>query len=169
MTSGHDIEDRVRAVLDSTGVPFEIFEIDPDFADTAAFCEKYGYAMEESGNTIIVASKKEPKQYCACVVRASTRLDVNHAVADLMGIRKLSFASAEETVALTGMMIGGVTVFALPEGLPIYVDEGLMGLDRVILGSGSRSSKVKVSPEVFHRLPAAKVIAGLATMPPPAP
>ncbi len=167
MTSGHDIEDRVRAVLDGAGVPFEIFEIDPDFADTAAFCEKYGYAMEESGNTIIVASKKEPKQYCACVVRASTRLDVNHAVADLMGIRKLSFASAEETVALTGMMIGGVTVFALPEGLPIYVDEGLMGLDRVILGSGSRSSKVKVSPEVFHRLPAAKVIAGLATAPPP--
>ncbi len=166
MTSGHDIEDRVRAVLAGTGMPFEIFEIDPDFADTAAFCEKYGYAMEESGNTIIVASKKEPKQYCACVVRASTRLDVNHAVADLMGIRKLSFASAEETVALTGMMIGGVTVFALPEGLPIYVDEGLMGRDWVILGSGSRSSKVKVNPEVFHRLPAAKIIAGLAMMPP---
>lgn len=166
MTSGREIEERVRAVLESTGVPFEIFEIDPDFADTAAFCQKYGYTLEESGNTIIVASKKEPKQYCACVVRASTRLDVNHAVADLMGIRKLSFATAEETIALTGMMIGGVTVFALPEDLPIYVDEGLMGLDSVILGSGSRSSKVKVSPEVFHRLPAAKVIAGLASEPP---
>jgi prolyl-tRNA editing enzyme YbaK/EbsC (Cys-tRNA(Pro) deacylase) len=93
-------------------------------------------------------------------VKATTRLDVNHAVADLMGVRKLSFASAEETVSLTGMMIGGVTVFAL--------HERLMSLDYVILGSGSRSSKVKTSPEVFLRLPQAKVIPGLALEPPPA-
>jgi prolyl-tRNA editing enzyme YbaK/EbsC (Cys-tRNA(Pro) deacylase) len=66
------------------------------------------------------------------------------------------------------MMIGGVTVFALPPDLPIYVDERLMSLDYVILGSGSRSSKVKTSPEVFLRLPQAKVIPGLALEPPPA-
>jgi prolyl-tRNA editing enzyme YbaK/EbsC (Cys-tRNA(Pro) deacylase) len=160
------IEQRVREVLEGTGVPFEIFPIDPGFADTAAFCERYGYPPDSAGNTIIVGSKKEPKQYCACVVKATTRLDVNHAVADLMGIKKLSFASAEETVALTGMMIGGVTIFALPSDLPIYVDERLMSLDYVILGSGSRSSKVKTSPEVFRKLPQAKVIPGLATEPP---
>src|SRR5207237_5991664 len=126
----------VTATLDALGVPYEIHEIDPDFADTAAYCEKYGIPPEQSANTIIVGSKKEPKQYCACVVLATTRLDVNHAVKKLMGVSKVSFASAEETMALTGMRIGGVTVFALPPDVPLYVDERLMALAWLILGGG---------------------------------
>src|SRR2546427_1471422 len=74
-----------------------------------------------------------------------------------------SFASADETKALTGMMIGGVTVFALPDGLPIYVDDTLMDLPWLILGGGSRSSKIRTSPEVLRRLPGAQIVAGLTT------
>jgi prolyl-tRNA editing enzyme YbaK/EbsC (Cys-tRNA(Pro) deacylase) len=79
-----------------------------------------------------------------------------------MGVSRLSFATAEETMALTGMAIGGVTVFALPPDLPIYVDGALMGLDYVILGGGNRSTKIKISPDVFARLPGTQVITGLA-------
>ena len=158
-----DIERRVVEVLGRLGVPYEWIEIDPAFADTAAFCMKYGSPLERAGNTIVVASKKEPRQYAACVVLATTRLDVNHAVRTLLGVSKVSFASADETMALTGMLLGGVTVFALPEDLPIYVDDKLMALDWIILGSGSRSSKIKTSPEVFRRLPNARIVAGLST------
>jgi prolyl-tRNA editing enzyme YbaK/EbsC (Cys-tRNA(Pro) deacylase) len=143
-------------------VPYELFPIDPAYADTAAFCRRYAVPLERAANTILVASKKEPRQYAACVVTATTRLDVNHTVRRLMGASRVSFASAEETVAITGMMLGGVTVFALPEGLPIYVDERVMALDWIILGSGSRASKIRTSPEVFRRLPAAVVVPGLA-------
>ena len=154
-------ESRVVSFLDSTGVPYEIVEIDPDFADTAAFCEKYGFPMENSANTIIVASKKKPKTFIAAVVRATHRIDVNHTVKRVMNVGKISFARAEETVELTGMMIGGVTVLALPPGLPIYVDPGLVGLDYVILGGGSRSIKIKVSPDIFSVIPGALVVEGL--------
>src|SRR5256884_7311548 len=115
------IDQRVAEVLLGLGVPHDVVTIDPSFADTAAFCEKYGVPLENSANTIIVASKKEPKQYAACVVKATRRLDVNHAVRRLLGVAKLSFASAEETKALTGMMLGGVTVFALPPEMPLYL------------------------------------------------
>ncbi|MBI1735469.1 MAG: hypothetical protein HYR51_09870 [Candidatus Rokubacteria bacterium] len=154
---------RVAEVLDGLGVPYEIMTIDPDFADTARFCERYGIPLDRSANTIVVASKKEPKQYAACVVLATTRLDVNHAVRRAMGVSRLSFASAEETRELTGMMIGGVTVFALPPDLPIYVDEAVTRPDWIILGGGSRSTKVKASPEVLRRLPNAIVVPDLAT------
>ncbi len=159
---GTAIEQQVIQVLDGLGMPYEIIHIDPAFADTAQFCERYGYAMAQSGNTIIVGSKKEPKQYAACVVKATRRLDVNHTVRKLMGVPRLSFATADETMGLTGMMIGGVTVFALPPDLAIYVDETLFECDRIILGGGSRSTKVLVTPEVFRRLPAATVIQGLS-------
>jgi len=153
---------RVRTSLDALGVTYEVMSIDPAFADTAQFCEKYGIPLANSANTIVVASKKEPKQYCACVVLATTRLDVNHAVKKLMGNARVSFASAEETKALTGMMIGGVTVFALPADVPLYVDDRIMALEWVILGGGGRDTKIRTTPEVFRRMPGATIVPGLA-------
>jgi prolyl-tRNA editing enzyme YbaK/EbsC (Cys-tRNA(Pro) deacylase) len=158
-----DVEQRVTAALDSIGVPYERVEIDPAFADTAEFCERYGYPLANSANTILVASKKEPRQFAACVVRADTRLDVNHRVRKLMGVRKLSFADGDETAQLTGMQIGGVTALALPSDLVVYVDSALMELDYVILGGGSRALKIKVAPELFRKLPNSEVIEALAT------
>ena len=40
-----------------------------------------------------------------------------------------------------------------------------MALDWVILGSGGRHGKVKISPAVFHRIPGARVVPGLALEP----
>jgi prolyl-tRNA editing enzyme YbaK/EbsC (Cys-tRNA(Pro) deacylase) len=156
------IEQQVRQVLDGVGVPYELIPIHAEFADTALFCERYGFPADHSVNTIIVGSKKEPRQYCACLVLATTRLDVNHAVRKLMGVSRVSFASADDTIALTGMMIGGVTVFALPAELPIYIDAQIMGLDYVILGGGSRSLKIKVSPEALRRLSHTQIVPALS-------
>ena len=156
------IERRVVAALDGAGVPYELHRIDPAFADTTAYCEHYGSSPDHAANTIIVVSKKEPRQYAACVVKATRRLDGNHTVRRLMNASRISFASSEETAALTGMMIGGVTVLALPGDMPIYVDERIMALDWVILGGGSRSSNIKVAPVALTRLANARVVPGLA-------
>ena len=69
---GAEVERRVVAVLDGLGVPYELQPIDPAFADTAAYCERYGVPLDHAANTIIVVSKKEPRQYAACVVAFTT-------------------------------------------------------------------------------------------------
>ncbi len=158
----------VAAALDALGVPYEVVPCDPAFADTAQFCERYGFPVDHCGNTIIVASKRQPVRYASCTVRGSDRLDVNKTVRKLMGVSRLSFAGAERTAALTGMEIGGVTPFALPPDIPVYFDEKLMGLDYVILGSGDRSSKVKMAPDALARIPNAVVVPGLSMPPRPA-
>ncbi len=156
------VEQRVRAAAEATGLPFETIECDPDLADTAAFCEAYGYSPDISANTIVVGSKTDPPVYAACVVLATTRLDVNGSVRRKLGARKVSFASAEDTSALTGMIIGGVTPFGLPRDLPIYLDERIMTLEWVIVGGGSRSQKVRVAPSVLAAIPNAEVVEGLS-------
>ena len=156
------IERTVRSALDVLQVAYQILPCDPELADTAAFCEHYGIPPSHSANAIIVASKKEPKQYAACLALATTQLDVNHAVRDLMGGKKLSFATAQETQDLTGMMVGGVTPFGLPEKLPIYIDSRVMEAEYVVVGGGSRSCKIKIAPEALQRLPGARVIENLA-------
>lgn len=158
-----DIEATVRHYLAGQPVSYEIVDCDPELADTAAFCAAYGYAMEDSANTIIVVGKSDPPVYAACVVLATTRLDVNRTVRQRLGVRKASFAAAAETAALTGMMIGGVTVFGLPLELPLWIDERVMARQRIVLGGGSRSCKVLAPPTVLVALPNAEVVAGLAT------
>ena len=135
----------VASALEEFGIVYELLNIDPDFADTASFCVKYNYPLEYSGNTIIVASKKGPERYVACIVQASSSLNVNQVVSQLIDSRKASFASSEKVVQLTGMMIGGVIPFGLPQNMAIYADEELKTIDYLILGSGDRSTKVKIA------------------------
>jgi prolyl-tRNA editing enzyme YbaK/EbsC (Cys-tRNA(Pro) deacylase) len=153
--------------LEPLGVPYELFACDPALADTAAFCAAYGFDPVDSANTIVVIGKTDPPRYAACVTLAPYRLDVNRAVRDRLGTRKASFAPAEETAALTGMQIGGVTVFGLPAELPIWVDSRVMARDRIVLGGGSRSWKVVAAPDILRALPSVDVIDDLATEPRP--
>jgi len=165
----HDPDGRARlqGVLESLGVDYELFPCDPALADTAAFCAAYGFAPEDSANTIVVIGKGDPPRYAACVVLAPNRLDVNRAVRDRLGTRKASFAPADATSEITGMQIGGVTVFGLPGELPIWVDGRVMERERIVLGGGSRSWKVIAPPEILLTLPNVEVVDGLATHPLP--
>lgn len=160
---------RVVEALQALDAEFETLPIDPDLADTAAFCERYGYRLDESANAILVASRKPEGVHAVCVALATTRLDVNHAVRRLLGVQRLSFAPADLTRQVTGMEIGGVTPFGLPDGLRVLVDAAVMGLSRCIVGGGSRAMKVSLDPEAFRRLPGAEVVEGLAVRPDPIP
>lgn len=152
----------IRQTLEASGQPFEVMDCDPALADTETFCAHYGQSPAHSANTIVVKSKTGEERFVACLVLATTRLDVNRAVRKRLGARKASFASAEETEAITGMVLGGVTPLALPPELPLWIDARIMGLDYVILGGGDRSSKIKVAPAILRGLPNAEVVDGLA-------
>jgi prolyl-tRNA editing enzyme YbaK/EbsC (Cys-tRNA(Pro) deacylase) len=156
---------RLERILAALDVEYELFPCDPALADTAQFCAAYGFALDESANTIVVVGKSEPRVYAACVVLAPHRLDVNRTVRARLGSRKASFAAADETRELTGMEIGGVTPFGLPRGLPIWVDSAVMARPRVVLGGGSRSWKVIAPPAILLALPSVEVVEGLASPP----
>ncbi|HXG57687.1 MAG TPA: YbaK/EbsC family protein [Thermoanaerobaculia bacterium] len=147
------LDPRVREALDRSGIAYEVLACEPHLADTAEFCAHYGIAPEEACNTIVVVVKGEPRRYVACVVRADTKLDVNHKLSALVGVKRLSFASAEETAQRTGQLIGGVTAFGLPEDMPLYFDRRMLERPTVILGGGNRSSKVRVKPQELAKLP----------------
>jgi prolyl-tRNA editing enzyme YbaK/EbsC (Cys-tRNA(Pro) deacylase) len=155
------LDSKVEAALTSGGLTYRVFECDPELADTQLFCEHYGFSLQQAANTLLTASRSEPIQFAACIVLATTRLDVNKKVSQLMNVKKVSFASQEQTVSLTGMQLGGVTPFGLPD-LPIYVDAAVMQQDEVITGGGNRSSKVFLAPQELLKLPNVVVVENLA-------
>jgi prolyl-tRNA editing enzyme YbaK/EbsC (Cys-tRNA(Pro) deacylase) len=137
--------------------------IDPNLADTAAFCEAYGITLAESANCVIVAGRRgEVTKYAACIVLATTRADVNGMVRRHLDVRKCSFAPMDEAVSLTGMEYGGITPIGLPADWPILVDSRVIATPHVIIGSGVRHGKIAVAGPALGALPGAQVIEGLA-------
>jgi prolyl-tRNA editing enzyme YbaK/EbsC (Cys-tRNA(Pro) deacylase) len=137
--------------------------IDPELADTAAFCEAYEVGLDVSANCVIVAGKRGGEvRYAACMVLATTRADVNGVVRKMLDVRKASFAPMDEAVALTGMEYGGITPIGLPAGWPILVDARVAGTPRVIIGSGVRHSKIELPGAALAWLPDARVVDDLA-------
>ncbi|HET7667571.1 MAG TPA: YbaK/EbsC family protein, partial [Mycobacterium sp.] len=137
-----------------------VSEIDPDLADTAAFCERYDIGLDVSANCVVVEARRADRTwFAACVVLATTRADVNGIVRKHLGARKISFAAMDVAVSLTGMEYGGITPVGLPDDWPILVDSNVVDQPRVIIGSGIRGSKLLAATEVLTALPNAEVLA----------
>jgi len=153
----------LRSLAPDLAARVEVAAIDPTLADTAAFCAAYGVAPEVSANCVIIAGTRgELTRYAACVVLATTRLDVNGVVRRLLDARRASFAPMDDAVALSGMEYGGITPVGLPPEWALYLDARVAALPSAIVGSGIRGSKLQLSGEVLAALPGAAVIDGLA-------
>ena len=134
--------------------------IDPDVADTAAFCAAYDVAEAASANCVVVAGRRgEVTTYAAVMVLATDRADVNGVVRRHLGARKISFAPMPDAVGLTGMEFGGITPVGLPDGWPVLVDEAVVAAGEVVIGSGLRRSKLLLPGSSLLDLPGAVALA----------
>jgi prolyl-tRNA editing enzyme YbaK/EbsC (Cys-tRNA(Pro) deacylase) len=147
-----------RAVRD-LAEEIRVAEIDPELADTAAFCERYGVAPDESANCVIVAGRRGGEtRYAAVMVLATTRADVNGVIRRHLDARKASFAPHQDAVDLTGMEYGGITPLGVPADWPVLVDEAVAAAPYVVIGSGLRRSKLAVSGATLANLKTAEVL-----------
>lgn len=139
-----------------------VAEIDPDLADTAAFCAAYDVAPEVSANCVVVAGRRDGEQrIAACLVLATTRADVNGIVKRCLDVRKASFLSMDDAVAATSMEYGGITPIGLPADWAMLVDPAVAALPYAVVGSGIRRSKLAVPGSVLASWPGAEVVDGL--------
>lgn len=151
----------VQALSDQDRV--EVAAIDPELADTEAFCAHYGQDLADSANCVVVAGKRAGEErFAACLILATTRADVNGVVRRRLDVRKASFAPLDATADATGMEYGGITPLGLPDGWPVLVDAAVAEHPRVVIGSGIRGSKLSIPGELAAALPGAEVIAALA-------
>jgi prolyl-tRNA editing enzyme YbaK/EbsC (Cys-tRNA(Pro) deacylase) len=155
------VAEALKARGDDAG-SVQVAEIDPDLADTAAFCETYGVPLDISANCVVLAAKRSgATQLAACLVLATTRADVNGLARRTLEARKASFASMDEAVAATGMEYGGITPIGLPPDWPLLVDAAVAACEQAVVGSGVRRSKLLLPGALLAALPGALVLDGL--------
>ncbi len=140
-----------------------VAEIDPDLADTAAFCAAYGTPLDASANCVVILGKRgDDERFAACLVLATTRADVNGLARRTLDARKASFAPMDRAVATTAMEYGGITPIGLPSDWPLLIDATVAAAPELVIGSGIRGSKLLVPGDLLAALPGARVLDGLA-------
>lgn len=136
-----------------------VAKIDPNFSDTAAFCEAYQTGTEIAVNCVILEAKRgEDKWYAACMIPATERADINGVVRKALDAKKVSFAPREDAVSMSGMEFGAINPIGLPADWRILVDSEAATLDYIVIGSGLRGSKLLVSGKLLSSLPNAEVL-----------
>lgn len=136
-----------------------VSEIDPEFADSLNFCDKYNIRPEDGANCLIVESKRAGEvKHAAVLVPVDKRADINNIVRKTLNASSISFASREFAVEATGMEFGSITVVGLPKDWPILIDEDVIKIPHLILGGGLRKSKLLVPGKALAQLPNAKVL-----------
>ncbi|HEY0240297.1 MAG TPA: YbaK/EbsC family protein [Friedmanniella sp.] len=135
--------DAVRAAGADWAADCFVAPIADDLADTAAFCEAYGVPLEVSANCVVVSGRRaETTTLAACLVLATDRADVNKVVRQHLGVRKISFAPMAEATERSQMEYGGITPVGLPAQWPVLVDQAVVDQAWVVVGSGTRGSKL---------------------------
>jgi prolyl-tRNA editing enzyme YbaK/EbsC (Cys-tRNA(Pro) deacylase) len=153
----------LAALDEAAAAAVGVAEIDPEAADTATFCERYGVSPAESANCVVITGRRDGEtRYAACVILATTRADVNNVARRELDVRKASFAAMDAAVEQTGMEYGGITPLGLPAGWPVLVDALVADTPTVVIGSGVRRSKLVLPGKLLASLPGPRVIEGLA-------
>jgi prolyl-tRNA editing enzyme YbaK/EbsC (Cys-tRNA(Pro) deacylase) len=135
-----------------------VFPVADAHSDTANFSERYGFSLEDCANTLVLKYTKEgADHYAAVVALGSRRLDVNGAVKEALGARRLSFAKREVATELTAMEFGGITAFGLPAGMRILIDQAVMDRQFVVMGAGYRRTKLLLATAALAGLADAQV------------
>lgn len=150
----------VAEAITALGLDVWVAAIDPELADTAAFCDAYEVSPDASANCVVVSGRRgETTTLAACLVLARDRADVNKVVRKHLDVRKISFADSATATGLSSMEYGGITPIGLPADWPVLVDEQVASQPWLVIGSGNRGSKICCSGATVASLPSATVLA----------
>jgi prolyl-tRNA editing enzyme YbaK/EbsC (Cys-tRNA(Pro) deacylase) len=135
-----------------------VFSCLDEYSDTAAFSARYGFGLEDCANTLILKyTRDQGEHFAAAVTLGSRRLDINGAVKEKLGAKRLTLAKREVATEITGMEFGGITAVGLPSGMRVLVDAAVVARTYVVMGAGVRETKILLSPSTLTRLPLLEV------------
>ncbi|NTU70412.1 MAG: YbaK/EbsC family protein [Coriobacteriia bacterium] len=124
----HDLADNIVEFEQSTKTAAEAAE--------AVGCE-LGQIVK---SLVVVVDGQTP----ALALVAGDRRGDLPAIAAELGGTKAKMADADTVRAATGYAIGGVSPFALPDGLPVLIDDSLDRFEVVFPAAGTPSSMVRM-------------------------
>ena len=135
--------EKVRGYLERYGVADRIQEFDVSSATVELAAIALGIDGARIAKTISLSNGDGG---CILVVSAGDYKIDNRKFKDRFSL-KPKMLSHDEALAFTGHAVGGVCPFALPDGVPVYLDESLKRFETVFPAAGSSNSALELTPD----------------------
>ncbi len=138
----------VREYLSAFGKGDSILEFDMSSATVELAAQAVGAAPARIAKTL--SFQNRAGDGCMLVVMAGDAKADNRKFKDQFGFKARMLAH-EDALSFTGHAVGGVCPFALPEGVPVYLDVSMRRFDIIYPAAGSANSAVPMSCEELER------------------
>ncbi len=147
---------RITDILDAHQVAYRVLPHSKPVYTVETAAEQRGVVKEEMVKSILLRDKGG--RYVMAGVTGDARVDPKAVRAHLpAGWKRLSFATTEEILAVTGCVQGAVTPLGLPAQVPVILDEAIARCCQITISSGDPMAGLELDPQDLIRVSGAQV------------
>ena len=86
------------------------------------------------------------------VLMHGDRSVITRDLARALGVKSVAPCAPADAQRHSGYLVGGTSPFGTRKAMPVYVEESVLGLARILVNGGRRGYLVSIAPEVLTRL-----------------
>lgn len=144
----------VTAALDRLQTPYRLFTHSGPVSSLEQAAAERGQRPEQVVRSILFRLDQE---HFALVLVAGPAQVAWRTLRQKLGQSRLTMASEEEVLAVTGYQTGAVSPLGLPQPLPVYIDDSVTAEEEISIGSGLRGTTVILrTADLLGALPGAE-------------
>jgi Cys-tRNA(Pro) deacylase len=129
----------VARALDRLGIPYRLYTHRGPVNSLQQAAAERGQRPEQVVRSIVFRLDQE--RFAMVLVAGPAQVSWR-TLRQQLGQSRLTMATEEEVLSVTGYRTGAVSPLGLPEPLPIYVDDSVTDEDEISIGSGTRGTTV---------------------------
>ena len=136
----------VTQALDQLNVPYTFFAHEGPVHSLEQAAEERGQLPEQIVRSILFRLAQDA--YVMVLMAGPQQIDWK-ALRRYLGQSRVTMASQDEVLEVTGYQIGSVSPFGLPQPIRVLVDQSVLAQDEISIGSGVRSTTVIMKTAVL--------------------
>jgi Cys-tRNA(Pro) deacylase len=101
---------------------------------------------------------EDDKRQPLCVLMHGDRKVSTKELARQIGAKRVAPCKPEDATRHSGYQVGGCSPFGLKKPMPVYLEESILALDRILINGGKRGFLVGMPPQDVMRVVNAKLV-----------
>ena len=101
---------------------------------------------------------EDDKRQPLCVLMHGDRKVSTKELARQIGAKRVAPCKPEDATRHSGYQVGGCSPFGLKKPMPVYMEESILALDRILINGGKRGFLVGLSPQDIVRVVAPMLV-----------
>ncbi|MBS3052032.1 MAG: hypothetical protein J4428_01505 [Candidatus Aenigmarchaeota archaeon] len=145
---------KLKKFLDDNNTEYKVMEHEPVYTSEEA-AKVRGVELKSGVKALVLKTNEDA--YLLALVSADKKIDLK-LLAGIIGTKKLSLASPDKVLEITGCEIGSVHPFGNVHNLTTYMDPGISGNEMVDFNAGMHTISIEMKSKDMIKLIKPKIV-----------